>query len=159
RRRVRRPRRQPRRRDRRRAPRPIRRPCAPAERPRRADGLLRRLPDLMDDLEPQRYTGYLIRRAQQRHVAAWARLVSTETSSVRSAALTVRGGMGEASQQQLCAAAALDRSTIADLVSRMERRGLLSRRRAADDRRRNVTVLTAAGRAELDRLRPGVEAV
>jgi DNA-binding MarR family transcriptional regulator len=113
----------------------------------------------MDDLEPQRYTGYLIRRAQQRHVAAWARLVSTQTSSVQFAVLTVLDRLGEASQQQLCAAVDLDRSTIADVVSRMEQRGLLTRRRSTDDRRRNITVLTPEGAAELARLRPGVEAV
>jgi DNA-binding MarR family transcriptional regulator len=107
----------------------------------------------------QRYTGYLIRRAQQRHVAAWARLVSTQTSSVQFAVLTVLDGLGEASQQQLCSAVDLDRSTIADVVARMEQRGLLSRRRASDDRRRNITVLTPAGHAELERLRPGVDAV
>jgi DNA-binding MarR family transcriptional regulator len=109
--------------------------------------------------EPERYTGYLIRRAQQRHVAAWARLVSTETSSVQFAVMAVLERRGECSQQQLCEAVDLDRSTIADLVARMERRGLLTRRRADEDRRRNVTVLTPAGREELARLRPGVEAV
>jgi len=108
---------------------------------------------------PERYTGYLIRRAQQRHVAAWSRLVSAETSSVQFAVMAVLEREGECSQQQLCEAVDLDRSTIADLVARMERRGLLSRRRAAEDRRRNVTVLTPAGRAELERLRPGVDAV
>jgi DNA-binding MarR family transcriptional regulator len=109
--------------------------------------------------EPQRYTGYLIRRAQQRHVAAWARLVSTETTSVQFAVLAVLERLGECSQRELCGAVDLDRSTIADLVARMEQRGLLTRRRAADDRRRNVTVLTPEGLAELGRLRPGVEAV
>jgi len=112
-----------------------------------------------EDTEPQRYTGYLIRRAQQRHVAAWARLVSTETTSVQFAVLTVLERLGGCSQQQLCGAVDLDRSTIADLVARMERRALLTRQRDPDDRRRNLTVLTAEGRAELERLRPGVEAV
>jgi DNA-binding MarR family transcriptional regulator len=111
------------------------------------------------DTEPQRYTGYLIRRAQQRHVAAWGRLVSTETSSVQFAVLAVLERLGGCSQQQLCSAVDLDRSTVADVVGRMERRGLLTRRRDPDDRRRNVTVLTADGLAELARLRPGVEAV
>ncbi|HEX6021512.1 MAG TPA: MarR family winged helix-turn-helix transcriptional regulator [Solirubrobacter sp.] len=109
--------------------------------------------------EPYRYTGYLIRRAQQRHVAAWSRLVSTETSSVQYAVLTVLDRLGECSQRELCTEVDLDRSTIADLVARMEQRGLLTRQRAAEDRRRNVLVLTPQGRAELNRLRPGVEAV
>ncbi len=53
----------------------------------------------------------------------------------------------------------LDRSTIADLVARMVRRGLIERERDEDDRRRNVLQLTAAGRDELARLRPRVEAI
>jgi DNA-binding MarR family transcriptional regulator len=113
----------------------------------------------LDRTEPERYTGYLIRRAQQRHVAVWARLVSSEISSVQFAVLAVLDRVGTCSQQQLCAAVDLDRSTIADLVARMERRGLLTRDRDPDDRRRNVTMLTPRGRAELQRLRPGVQAV
>jgi DNA-binding MarR family transcriptional regulator len=113
----------------------------------------------LDRIEPERYTGYLIRRAQQRHVAAWSRLVSTETSSVQFAVLAVLERVGACSQQQLCAAVDLDRSTIADLVARMERRGLLTRDRDPTDRRRNLTMLSDEGEAELNRLRPGVEAV
>ncbi|HWL60888.1 MAG TPA: MarR family winged helix-turn-helix transcriptional regulator, partial [Microbacteriaceae bacterium] len=53
----------------------------------------------------------------------------------------------------------LDRSTIADLVRRMESAGLLKRRRDDEDRRRNTLELTPLGRAELERLSPLVDAV
>lgn len=113
----------------------------------------------LDEREPDRYTGYLIRRAQQAHAAAWNRLVSTEISSVQYAILVSLDRRGEASQRELCDDADLDRSTIADLVSRMERRGLLSRRRAAEDARRNTLTLTPFGLAERHRLQPLVEEV
>jgi len=109
--------------------------------------------------EPQRHVGYLIRRAQQLHVAVWARVVSTETSSVQYSILAVLDRLGGASQKELCDEVDLDRSTIADLVSRMERRGLIARRRDPRDARRNTVTLTAAGLAERRRLAPLVAEV
>ncbi|WP_458040448.1 MULTISPECIES: MarR family winged helix-turn-helix transcriptional regulator [Bacteria] len=111
------------------------------------------------DSEPQRYVGYLIRRAQQRHVALWSTLVSTETSSVQYSILAVLDRLTEASQKELCDEVDLDRSTVADLVARMERRGLIERRRDSRDSRRNVVSLSASGVAEHARLEPLVESV
>lgn len=111
------------------------------------------------DAEPLRHTGHLLRRAQQLHVAVWLRDVCSETTSVQFAALTVLDQSPGASQRDLGRALDLDRSTIADLVARMVRRGLIERERDDDDRRRNVLQLTAAGRDELVRLRPRVEAI
>ena len=112
-----------------------------------------------DDREPHRHLGYLIRRAQQLHVATWARLVSQDISSVQYSILAVVERLGEASQRELCDEVDLDRSTIADLVARMERRGLLDRHRSPADARRNVVRLTELGESELIRLRPLVEKV
>lgn len=109
--------------------------------------------------EPERHTGYLIRRAQQVHVGAWARIVSVETSSVQYAILVTLDREGDMSQRQICDAVDLDRSTVADLVSRMERRGLIERHRDVGDARRNSVCLTAAGRTERERLRPLVDEV
>lgn len=109
--------------------------------------------------EPQRHVGYLIRRAQQRHVAAWTRIASSEISSVQYTILVVLDRLGEASQRELCDEADLDRSTIADLVKRMERKGLIERRRDPQDARRNTVTLTDAGRSERERLRPLVHQV
>jgi len=111
------------------------------------------------EAEPQRHIGYLIRRAQQRHVAAWTRIASTEISSVQYTILVVLDRLGEASQRELCDEADLDRSTIADLVARMERKGLIARHRDPEDARRNTVTLTEVGRAERERLRPLVDQV
>ena len=111
------------------------------------------------DSEPLRHTGHLLRRAQQLHVAVWQRDVSAETTSVQFAALSVIELRPRASQQELGRVLDLDRSTIADLVGRLVRRGLVERERDEDDRRRNALALTAAGREELSRLRPRVEAI
>ena len=104
-------------------------------------------------------TGHLLRRAQQLHVAVWLRDVCAETTSVQFAALSVLDQRPRASQRELGRVLDLDRSTIADLVARMVRRGLIGRERDEDDRRRNVLQLTTAGRQELARLRPRVEAI
>ncbi len=111
------------------------------------------------DEEPLRHTGHLLRRAQQLHLAVWLRDVSAETTSVQFAALTVLDQRPGASQRELGRVLDLDRSTIADLVTRMVRRGLIERERDTDDRRRNVLQLTPAGHDELAYLRPRVEAI
>ncbi|MGH2914961.1 MAG: MarR family winged helix-turn-helix transcriptional regulator [Solirubrobacteraceae bacterium] len=111
------------------------------------------------DREPLRHTGHLLRRAQQLHVAVWLRDVCFQTTSVQFAALTVLDQRPRASQRELGRVLDLDRSTIADLVARMARRGLIQRERDLDDRRRNVLQLTAAGHDELARLRPRVDAI
>lgn len=109
--------------------------------------------------EPLKFTGFLIRRAQQTHAAVWNREVSTEITSVQYGVLAVLDRQPGASQRELCDEVDLDRSTIATLVARLERRGLLERVRDAGDKRRNQLRLSAAGHAELERLRPLVENV
>jgi DNA-binding MarR family transcriptional regulator len=113
----------------------------------------------MDALEPLHFTGFLIRRAQQAHVAAWQREVSAEISSVQFGVLSVLARRPGASQRELCDELDLDRSTIADLVVRLQKRGLIDRERADGDRRRNTLRLSSSGLIELDRLIPLVENV
>lgn len=107
--------------------------------------------------EPRDHVGNLIRRAQQMHLAMWTRVVSTQITSAQYTILLVLERRGEASQRELCDDADLDRSTIADLAGRMERRGLIERRRSTGDARRNVVTLTPRGRSERRRLAPAVE--
>ena len=106
-----------------------------------------------------RYTGHLFRRAQQRHVAIWQQHVSSEVSSVQFAVLTALDALPGASQRRLGHELDLDRSTIADIVVRMLRRGLIERQRNPDDRRQNTLWLTAEGRSALRRLRPRVKGI
>lgn len=112
-----------------------------------------------DSAAPLRHTGHLIRRAQQVHQAVWNRDVSTEVSSVQYAALAVLDRHPGASQAELGAELSLDRSTIADLVARMIRRGLLTRAQDETDRRRKTLTLTDAGRAAYAALAPRVDAI
>lgn len=108
---------------------------------------------------PLHYTGHLLRRAQQVHQAAWNRDVSTQTTSVQFAALSVLSNRPGSSQAELGAELDLDRSTIADLVRRMQARGLVSREGDPRDGRRKVLTLTPAGEEMLEQLRPRVESL
>lgn len=109
--------------------------------------------------EPQRFTGFLLRRAQQQHVATWLRIVGSEPTSIQYGVLSVLARRPGSAQKVLCEELDLDRSTIADLCVRLERNGLVSRSQDREDRRRNVLKLTEAGQAEFSRLGPLVEQV
>ena len=61
-------------------------------------------------------------------------------------------------QTDLVRATGIDRSTLADLVSRMTTKGLLDRERSTLDARAKAVRLSAAGQAALDAARPKVEA-
>lgn len=106
--------------------------------------------------EPQRHIGHLIRRAQQVHATMWAEEVSTVVTSVQYGVLTVLERMPGASQKEIGLEASLDKSTVAELLYRMERGGLVRRVRGEEDRRRIVVELTDAGHDELRTLRPRV---
>ena len=109
--------------------------------------------------EPHKHTGFLLRRAQQKHVATWQSVISGDTTSVQYGVLAVLSRRSGIAQKEICEELDLDRSTVADICSRMEKNGLVSRTPAADDRRRNVLELTSAGKRELTRLQPLVDDV
>lgn len=58
------------------------------------------------------------------------------------------------SQTDLVNRTGIDRSTLADMISRMIKRGLLARQRTAQDARANSVRLTAAGRKALNSAQP-----
>lgn len=64
-----------------------------------------------------------------------------------------------ASQTKLSKATGIDRSTMTEMIRRLSKRGLISRRRSARDARTYVVKLTNEGRAELARWRPALERV
>ncbi|MFX1676684.1 MarR family transcriptional regulator [Paraburkholderia sp. A2WS-5] len=115
------------------------------------------LPDHPDSLS--QFTGSLVRRAQQRHAAVWLSEVSAEITSVQYAALEILREMPGLNQRQLGNALDVDRSTIADLVARMVRNGLVERSDDPADKRSYVLFLTAAGKKQHTILRPRVEQV
>lgn len=96
-------------------------------------------------LDLARHTGFLVRRTQQAHLAVWAQEVGAGLTNVQFGVLNVLHRLGRASQRELGDVLDLDRSTVAGLVARLEARELVTRVRAAQDRRRNVVELTDAG--------------
>ena len=65
------------------------------------------------------------------------------------AVLLFLDGREPESQQQAAARMGIDRTTMVSLLDSLESKGLVARRPDAKDRRRNVVVLTDAGRATL----------
>ncbi|GIG39234.1 MarR family winged helix-turn-helix transcriptional regulator [Cellulomonas phragmiteti] len=100
---------------------------------------------MTEPIDLAHHTGFLVRRTQQVHLAAWAQEVGTRLTNVQFGVLNVLHIRGEASQRELCDDLDLDRSTVAGLVARLEARGLVARVRADVDRRRNVVRLTDEG--------------
>jgi len=89
--------------------------------------------------------GHLIRRAYQAHNQLWAEVVPVDVTGsqyVILCALVVHGDLDQASVGRVTS---LDRSSIAELASRMAQRGLILRRRDERDGRRRVLRITEAG--------------
>lgn len=105
-------------------------------------------------LELPEYTGYLIRRAQQVHAALWLQEISSDVTSVQFGVLNLLAMHPGIDQRTLGEHLGLDRSTIADIVARLQKRGYLQRIRDSSDRRRNVLTLTDRGRLALAELIP-----
>ena len=108
---------------------------------------------------PVRSTGHLIRCAQQVHTALWGEAFAGELTGPQCAVLFVISGTPEIGQKHLGELAALDRSTAADLISRLARRGWVRRDRSPSDARVRTLLLTDEGREVVDRAGPGVQPV
>lgn len=75
------------------------------------------------------------------------------------AVLAVLEGLQAASQTDIVEATGIDRSTLADIVKRLVKRGLVSRRRSRVDARAYVVKLTPEGTATLDEVAPATKRV
>lgn len=99
--------------------------------------------------------GFLIRRLHQLHVALFMELTAEfGVTPVQYSLLSAIAARGTADQSTLAADVALDRSTAAGTLGRLEARGLIRRRRDADDGRAMLCSLTRTGRALLPRIEP-----
>ena len=105
-------------------------------------------------IDLMRQPGHLARRLQQSSYLLWSSIVSDDVTAPQLVVLSVLAGAPGIDQRTLGERASLDRSTVADIVGRLVRRGLIERLRDPADRRRNVLQLTADGRATLARLAP-----
>jgi DNA-binding MarR family transcriptional regulator len=93
------------------------------------------------------HPGHLARRLQQAHTLLWNALVSAETTSPQFAVLNAIAGRDDLDQRMAGDLIGLDRSTTAEIVSRLSARGLLVRVRDPRDGRRNLLRLTDDGAA------------
>lgn len=91
--------------------------------------------------------GHLLRRAQQVHTALFATEFDRELTGPQFAALQVVGENPGISQRELGELAALDKSTAADLVRRLGRRGWVHQGVDPHDKRRRTLTLTREARA------------
>lgn len=102
---------------------------------------------------------HLLHRAQQLAADLFQHLITEDKITLRQfvllAAIAEREG---ANQSELVRTTGIDRSTLADMVQRMEGRGLLSREKANGDGRANSVSLTQAGRELLADVSPRVAA-
>jgi DNA-binding MarR family transcriptional regulator len=103
--------------------------------------------------------GHLIRRLQQIAFALFLdQAKAFDFTPVQYAALYAVNNNPGIDQTALCNAVALDRSTIGDVVGRLEKKGLITRRNGSADRRTKSLHITVAGRRLLLDIEPAVEA-
>lgn len=101
--------------------------------------------------------GHLVRRLQQIAVALFLEeTAGQDITPVQFAALQAVENQAGLDQRSLAATVALDTSTLAGVVDRLEARGLLERQASPSDRRVRLLAITQAGRAALATARPGM---
>lgn len=104
--------------------------------------------------------GHLIRRAQQISTALFTEeCAKCDLTSVQYAALHTIDLHPGIDATRLSALIAFDRSTIGDVLDRMDQKGWISRKPAMSDRRIKTIDLSDAGRTLLRRVEPSVRLV
>lgn len=101
----------------------------------------------MEALDLLTHPGHLARRLQQVAFLMWTTMVSEEITPPQFAVLNGIVREPGIDQKRLGEQVSLDRSTVADVVARLTRRGMIERVRDPKDGRRNVLKLTAEGEA------------
>ena len=114
-------------------------------------------PRAIDLIDIRRTPGHLLRRAQQYANDLYTQEVGTDGLTPRQFAVLHAVDLHEGlSQTQLVRETGIDRSTLADMISRMLRKDLLARKRTEDDARANSVRITPAGRKALRAAMPAV---
>ncbi|MFE2729986.1 MarR family winged helix-turn-helix transcriptional regulator [Streptomyces sp. NPDC059349] len=91
------------------------------------------------------HPGHLARRLQQAHYLLWNTMVSEEITSPQFAVLNALVAEPGLDQRTVGERVGLDRSTIAEVISRLSRRGLIDKVRDPQDGRRSMLRLTDDG--------------
>ena len=109
----------------------------------------------IDPAKDQLFTrpGFLIRRLHQIHVAMFMEeFKSTNITPVQYGLMTAVAALPGLDQTTLGQEVGLDRTTTADVIKRLEARGLLERSFDPSDRRIRTVLLTAEGKAAVTEL-------
>jgi len=92
--------------------------------------------------------GFLVRRLHQIHVAMFHEECGNfSITPVQFGLLTILDGKSPLDQVTLAAEIGIDRTNVADVVARLESRGLVERRANQSDRRTRLVSITDDGRA------------
>lgn len=102
--------------------------------------------------------GFLLRKANQRHLAIFAQHIADLTPP-QFAALAKLAEAGDTSQNQLGQMVAMDAATIKGVIDRLKSRGLVALAEHDSDRRRLVVSLTPDGRETVEALLREADAI
>jgi DNA-binding MarR family transcriptional regulator len=105
------------------------------------------------------HPGHLLRRAIQAMNVIWSEEVSPTITSPQFAALNALYCEPKLDQRTLGRRVSLDRSTMAEVVSRLSARGLIRTERDARDGRRKTIALTPRGMRTVQQLIPRTHAM
>lgn len=102
--------------------------------------------------------GFLIRRLHQLHCSLFiAETREFNITPVQYSLLTALSEAGELDQNSLALEIGLERTSVAEVVLRLESRGLLERRRSESDARVKLVNLTRKGNALVAKMEPAVQ--
>lgn len=102
--------------------------------------------------------GFLIRRLHQLHYALFLEETrGYDITPVQYSLMTTLAARGELEQNNLALEIGMERSSVAEVVPRMQRRGLVTRRRSREDGRVKLIRLTRKGAALMRRMGGAVE--
>lgn len=102
--------------------------------------------------------GHLLRRAHAASLACGDEVGFGDRHPSELAVLTAVAALGPASQRVLGERIAIDRTTMVQIIDRLEGEGLVARKRDPSDRRNYAVTLTPAGRRVYGRLRTTIAA-
>lgn len=115
----------------------------------------------MNDAEPPkafalaRSPGHLLHRAQQRAEEVFAAAMGDDNVTLRQfAVLAAVSEKAAPTQTELVRITGIDRSTLADMMDRLEKKGLVTREKSDTDKRAKIVRLTGKGRTRLDEAAP-----
>ncbi|MER5185482.1 MarR family transcriptional regulator [Streptomyces sp. NPDC002896] len=94
--------------------------------------------------------GYVLRRLYQAYQAAWFNHVDQVATNPQVAVLMAVDHYPGVEQGAIGESIALDRSTMASIVTRLEKRGWLQRQKSDEDGRKRLLYLTASGRETME---------